>query len=1485
MEGGDLRMSGVDERIVRMKFDNQQFEQGVSTTLASLNKLNNGLKLEGGTKGLTDIEAASNKISLSHISDSVEGIANKFKTMSLIAITALTNIVNRAVDAGVNITKSLTISPIKAGLEEYETNLNSIQTILANTAHEHTNLQQVNAALAELNHYSDQTIYNFGEMARNIGTFTAAGVSLKTSTEAIKGIANLAAVSGSNSEQASTAMYQLSQALAAGKVTLMDWNSVVNAGMGGKVLQDSLMETARVHGVAIDKMVKDAGGFRNTLEKGWLTSEILTETLSKFTGDLNEQQLKTMGYSKKQITDIIAMGKVAQDAATKVKTMSQLIGTLQEAAGSGWAQTWQMLFGDFEEAKTLFTNVNNVIGGFISNSADARNKVIGDWKALGGRTVLIDGIANAFNALVAVVKPIREAFREIFPATTGKQLYDMTVTFRDFTEKLKIGAETAAKIKTVFTGFFSLLDIGWMVVKEGIKTLFEFFGAATKGSGSVLDFAVKVGEFLTRLRDAIKEGDLIPKVFDKIQAAVAAVVGPLKTAVEKIEAFLKSFRDVKEGFKSLNKDLSGDKLLAGLAPLDKMGDTIGGAWKKVLSVLDDVWAFFEPMAKKMGNIFKTLGTEVAGAFHDIDYKTVLATINTALLGGLVLLIKKFVTNMGNVGGAGILESIQESFEGLTKTLGSMQDTLRAAVLLEIAFAIGALAVSAMILSRIEPKALAQALGAITVLFAELFASMAVFERIMGTAGFAKIITVAAAMIPLAIAVDLLTIAVKKLSELDMHGLIKGLGGVGVLMAELVAAVNFMPPTEGLIATGVALVILSGAIKILASAVTDLSKLDWKELARGLVGVGALLGALTLFTMFSEASAAAIPQAIGIVILAAGIKILASAVKDFAEFSWKDLAKGLGALAVSLTLIGAALYLIPPTAVLGAAGILVTAASLGLIADAIGQMGQMHGKEIAKGVAALAGALTLIAAALYVLPPSSLLSAAAILVVAASLNMIVDALKDMGDMTKKEIAKGLIALAGSLGIIATAMYFMTTALPGAAALLVVAASLTILLPVLKAFGDMSWEEMGKGLLMLAGVFVVLGAAGYLLTPVVPTLLGLGAAVVLLGAGMALAGVGVLAFAAGLTALSIAGAAGAAAIVAIVSGLVGLIPYVMEQIGLGLIAFAKTISTAGPAILEALTTVLLSLLDAIDKITPKLVDTLIRMLDMLISKMEQYVPRMVRTGLSLLLGVMHGIQDNIEEVVATALDIVANFIRGVADGLPGVIQAGYDLIISFINGLANAIRSNSKALGDAGGNLASAIVEGMIQGLRGGIGKIAQEAKRVAQSALDAAKDFLDINSPSRKFIELGKSSSEGMAVGLSRFAYMVEKPAENLGVTALSSLQKTLSGLDEMLPDDIGHPTITPVLDLSAVEKSSAQLATMLSDRTFSVSTSTSGAKAASNGYLSNLTASANQAADEANIRGVTFNQYNNSPKALSAAEVYRQTKNQLSVAKGALPVG
>ena len=374
----------VDSRVVEMRFDNKQFESNVKTSMSTLEKLKQKLNLSGASKGLKDVESAASKVNLNGLSSGVQAVTAKFSALQVIGVTALANITNSAVDAGKQIVSALTIDPIKDGFAEYETQMNAVQTILANTQKEGTSIEQVNNALNTLNTYADKTIYNFTEMTRNIGTFTAAGVKLDTSVSAIQGIANLAAVSGSTSQQASTAMYQLSQAIATGTVKLMDWNSVVNAGMGGQVFQDALIRTSEHLQTGAKAAIEAKGSFRDSLQEGWLTTEVLTQTLDQFAtaaDGATEYQAAVkkfvdQGYSQEEAKQMADMAQTAGDAATKVKTFTQLIDTLKEALGSGWTQSWQLIIGDFEEAKAMWTKVSDVLSKIINDSANARNKLI-----------------------------------------------------------------------------------------------------------------------------------------------------------------------------------------------------------------------------------------------------------------------------------------------------------------------------------------------------------------------------------------------------------------------------------------------------------------------------------------------------------------------------------------------------------------------------------------------------------------------------------------------------------------------------------------------------------------------------------------------------------------------------------------------------------------------------------------------------------------------------------------------------------------------------------------------------------------------------------------------------------------------------------------------------------------------------------------------------------------------------------------------------
>lgn len=504
----------IDERVVEMRFDNQGFESNVKTSMSTIDKLKQKLNFDGAGKGLEKISSAAKKVDMNSLGNAVESVRVKFSALDVIGVTALGNITNAAVNAGKNIAKALTIDPILTGFQEYETQMNAVQTILANTQSKGTNIDQVNAALAELNKYADQTIYNFTEMTRNIGTFTAAGVDLDLAVSSIKGIANLAAVSGSSSMQASTAMYQLSQAIAAGKVQLMDWNSVVNAGMGGELFQNALKRTAEHFGTNVDAMIKKYGSFRESLTKGeWLTTEVLTETLTQLSGAYSEADLIAQGYTEKQAKEIVELANTAVGAATDIKTFTGLIDTMKESVQSGWAQSWQLIIGDFEEAKGTLTEIGDLVGGVIQGFSDARNNLLS-----GALDSNWDQIVDQIEAAGVSVEDFNNAIKETAKAS-GVNVDSMIEKYGSLGKAFQEGAISSDII---------------------IKTLKNMAGVTDEAGASTEDMTAKLEKF--------------QKVVDQVWK------GDFSNGAERIKALTEAGYDYAEVQELVNKTTDGHRL-------------------------------------------------------------------------------------------------------------------------------------------------------------------------------------------------------------------------------------------------------------------------------------------------------------------------------------------------------------------------------------------------------------------------------------------------------------------------------------------------------------------------------------------------------------------------------------------------------------------------------------------------------------------------------------------------------------------------------------------------------------------------------------------------------------------------------------------------------------------------------------------------------------------------------------------------------------
>ena len=694
----------IENKVVSLELDDSKFTSRVDGVLRNVDRLKSGMNFKQSTDGLDNVGKAAQDASkqMGGIADGVKNVntsivnnsttaaaatanvgaaakisSTNFSMLAGAASVAMGNIASKALMAGGSVLSSFTFGPILDGFREYENQLNAVQTIQANTFSKGETTATINAALDELNAYADRTIYSFTEMTRNIGMFTSAGVGLKDSVAAIKGLSNVAAMSGSTSEQAATAMYQLSQALSTGSVKLQDWNSIVNAGMGGEQFQEALKRTARTYGVEVDKMIDKAGSFRNSLKDGWLTSEIMIETLTQYTGDLSREQLLSAGYTEQQADEIMKLAETANDAATKVKTFSQLIDTTAEALGSGWASIFRTIFGDFERARTMWTAVSDVVNGGIGTFFDAIQGILDRWDELGGWEEWWYGLGELWTAIAKPLKAIGEGFFSAFQGDAGKALYDFSYYFRhsisqwlmmsdDFANNLgkifKMAGELLSPVLEVLIGLASaIVQIGVAAFKIGVilagifvkpmiliaakvgdivSVFSDWFGQMLGGTdilgglAKVLDWIVDKFQKLADWLYAIADVTITP-IFDGFKVAIEAVLKPLGEFIEVIKKatanVFKPFGDaVSNVFGAIFGFASGtggpmEKIKSAfggfgsgfLENMTKLADAIGPKWsEKVKAFSDSILPISETIGKHLGGAVESAGKGIKKFWDD-----------------------------------------------------------------------------------------------------------------------------------------------------------------------------------------------------------------------------------------------------------------------------------------------------------------------------------------------------------------------------------------------------------------------------------------------------------------------------------------------------------------------------------------------------------------------------------------------------------------------------------------------------------------------------------------------------------------------------------------------------------------------------------------------------------------------------------------------------------------------------------------------------
>lgn len=1282
--------TSIDYRIVEAQFRNSNFEKNIAQSTESLERFKRSLDVDQQAKSLAKLDDAADLAGMKGLAQQVDKVADKFSAMGVVAFTALQRITNAAIDTGVSLVKSLSIDQITAGWNKYEQKTSNVQTLVNATG---KSVDEINGYLEKLMMFSDETSYDFTTMAQSLGQMVTSGGDIDRLIPMIEGIANATSFAGKGAAEFSRSIYNLNQSYGQGFLTLMDWRSVELSGVASQQLKETFIDVGKALGT-LDKngrtakgTLVDIGNFSTTLADKWASREVMEQAFGRF-AQVTEAAYKLVQngmadtYSEAYAMLDGAFEQVyyrAALAAQEAKTFGEAINSVKDAVSSGWMTTFDYIFGGYDKAKEIWTNLANDLWDVFAAPAQERNSILKEWVELGGQTALWEGLTNIFKSLLSVIKAVREGFNEIFPAKTGRQLTDLTLRFRDFSEKLVASEDTLAKVKEVASGLASILKLLITPIKLVLGLVGKIIMQAAPLTSYLLSFSATIGGLLTNLVKMVDESRVIEGIFATLKSAVEAVGGAFMFLGGMLSTSISAFTGI--NVLDINNVTTS---LAEIPPIGeqiaKVFDTIGesgknafgkaSAWVSQLkgwasSAASTIGSF----AKSIASTLKPIGDRIKSIFEGV---TLTDTIGTTLLFGLYEQIKKIAKAFAamKTNWAGVAKALTNVLNTAGDTLKAFQNKVNAEVLKSIAISIGILAASLFVISRVKPENMGKSLAAVALLFGELTAILGIMSGKKMTAGKAELVTLAGALIGMSAAVSILAGALAKLTEAAsdtwtfakatyaIKSLLVTIGLVGIALSRGVGDKQVMK-------LAIVFLSLATAVRILASAFQAFDGISWAEFGMGIasliIGIGAITGSIAVMKaipgQLSSVASSLIAFGLALSALILPIKILG-------EMDSKDLQQGL-----------------------------ITTAKL-----LVGVVASISGISIAmKGFAGISGK------GMLAITQGSLAGLAkSLLALSISISLLVVPLRILGALPIKQIQQGLISIGLLMGGITASLSIMgnNNVAGTASGILAFALALNMLVIPIKAFSTLNLTEIGAGLLTLTGAIALMLGSAFGLGVLAKTFAGLEKS--MLAFGLAALGVGaaVAALSVLLGTLSAIGAAGVAAIVAAIAAFFQavkvMLPVIEEGLTDILITIGHVLKRGAPAVVEGLIVMFDEAMKQLREYAPSMIASLGDLIVILINGLSTYAPQ-IRDALKSLFAVWFG-DTSREEVIldilasATALVAVLKMLSvAKAWGKNAIIGAGFAAAATLILGGALAVLEN---LGNTDKMLTAALALGAI-----------------------------------------------------------------------------------------------------------------------------------------------------------------------------------------------
>ena len=1368
-------MSSIDERIVSMQFDNEQFEKNVGTTLKSLTNL------EKGVDGL-------NGINTSGISDAIGSLQDRFSTLGVVGMTVIQNLTNRFVDAGIKMAKSLTVDQIFSGFDKYTANTKTVKALLNSTGE---TIDVVTDKINGLSWYSDATSYSYNAMVSALKSFTAQDIKMDEAIPAIMGIGNSLSYAGLAAEEASYAFDIYSRAMGQGYLSNIQLKSLNNMGAVTAQWKQQMIDAA----VAEKELIKVGDGLYKTQkgltvsiqdfdmtlghQKGkWLTREVMMHVFRDVYGDYTRRLQEFMAQEEnagltidQAIKKFNELNNITEDfglkafkSAQEARTFSEAVGAVRDAASSAWRGIFENVFGNAEEATLMWTSFSDWLYDVFMGPSEMMFNLTTEWNRLGGRDSMLQGFANLAEAFDRLTTPISRAFNAIFGVATGSKLgavlKDITDRFVEFTEKLKISDETTGKLIKVFSGLFSIAKI----VKDVLSQIGDAFGIILEHlkplGGKLLDSAADLGVWITKNRD---------------------------------------FLSMKDG------------LIAGL------GEIIGRFIDFVANAKPIEWIFttLKNAASALWGKLKELGTQLKDTFSpiidkNVSFENILKLIAT--LGGAEFIKLTFFDRLKNLGA--LPEAIFGKNGALMTGMKAFADSMKEWALIDvsasqmknIALSLLIVAGALLLLSSIDVDKLMGSLGGMVIavkMMEDILQKMAMLPG--GFGANAKIATSGVALVEIAASMVIMAEALKVLGTLDFDQLVKGIVGLGAVMLEMSTFIKSMKGIHVNTDGAFALIVIATAMLVMAKGVEKVGEIPIETLKQGLIGIAVILGEIAVFTrLLNGKTDGMLSSAASMVILGAAILVMAKGIEAMGNMPFETVMQGLVGIAAGLTVLGIALELIPSN--IGAA------ASVGILS--------------------------------------------------VSMIALAEAFKILGSLSFMQIGVGLAAIIPTLGT-AFALFKLLNpveTLAIAAALAIFAAAINLLIPPFLAFGAMGLENIGLGLLAIAGTLGTFGLLAIALEGVAVPMLAVAGA-------MALFGVGVGAFAAGMATLAASGVAATAAFIGsmelwltaipqmttlLVKAFTALLESLLEAVIVAIPVLLKTLDTVVTSVLEFLlerlpafiemganvvvafldglasklpemvesainfiATFILSmanslethkdqLIEGIDKLIINIFDLVLGAIVGLLKMIGEHVPAIFKKGVELIGGFLGGIVEKGAEINQKMNEIIDRAGEAIAEKWEEVKQWGADIWNKIKEGFTNAIDNITSGVKSIGKNLLNGLGLGLDDPTAQN--SLLAKAGGVARSILTKFKDVLGIASPSKQTEALAGWLMEGFVVGIDKTSFRAEDEAAECAEKILEAFGDPLAEMVAKLEEEVEmNPEITPVINLEEFDKGLSEM--------------------------------------------------------------------------------